>query len=63
MTTIRLYWNNICVLHRQELQFLNEIREELRKDNIDLDKLSMSPFLSRRAGASVSDMAAICPTI
>ena len=29
MTTIRLYWNNICVLHRQELQFLNEIREEL----------------------------------
>ena len=37
MTTIRLYWNNICVLHRQELQFLNEIREELRKDNIDLD--------------------------
>ena len=26
MTTIRLYWNNICVLHRQELQFLNEIR-------------------------------------
>ncbi len=37
MTTIRLYWNNICVLHRQELQFLNAIREELRKDNIDLD--------------------------
>ena len=37
MTTIRLYWNNICVLHRQELQFLNEIQEELRKDNIDLD--------------------------
>lgn len=37
MTTIKLYWNNICVLHRQELQFLNEIREELRKDNIDLD--------------------------
>lgn len=37
MTTIRLYWNNICVLHRQELQFLNEIWEELRKDNIDLD--------------------------
>ena len=28
MTTIRLYWNNICVLHRQELQFLNEIREK-----------------------------------
>jgi len=37
MTTIRLYWNNICILHRQELQFLREIREELIKDGIDLD--------------------------
>lgn len=37
MTTIRLYWNNICILHRQELQFLNEIREELAEKDIDLD--------------------------
>ena len=37
MTTIRLYWNNICILHRQELQFLNEIREELTRKGIDLD--------------------------
>ena len=29
MTTIRLYWNNICVLHRQELQFLNEFLPDL----------------------------------
>lgn len=36
MTTIKLYWNNICILHRQELQFLNEIRQELASDGIDL---------------------------
>lgn len=37
MTTIRLYWNNICILHRQELQLLNAIREELADSNINLE--------------------------
>ena len=45
---------NIYVLHRQELQFLNEIREELRKDNIDLD---ITCFWSQMPNG------AICPTI
>ena len=66
MTTITLYWNNICILHRQELQFLNEIREELRKDNIDLDITCfglgygrhMSDYLREEAG--IPENAKLC---
>ena len=36
MITINLYWNNICLLHRQELVFLNQIRQDLLKKDIDL---------------------------
>ena len=37
MTTIKLYWNNICILHRQELAFLEQIKADLKKQDIDLD--------------------------
>lgn len=37
MTTIRLYWNHICVLHKQEMIFLNQIKKQLMEEDIDLD--------------------------
>jgi hypothetical protein len=37
MTKIRLYWNHICVLHKQELVFLDQIRQQLLTENIDLE--------------------------
>lgn len=36
MTTIRLYWNNVCILSRQERMFLDQIRESLSSQGIDL---------------------------
>lgn len=36
MITIHLYWNNICILHRQELVFLEQIKNDLKKQNIEL---------------------------
>lgn len=37
MTTIRLYWNNICILHRQELAFLEEMKKHLKAQDIHLE--------------------------
>lgn len=37
MIRIKLFWNHICVLHRQELIYLNQIRDLLRQDNIELE--------------------------
>ena len=34
MIKIQLYWNNICILHRQELVFLDRIRSDLRQKGI-----------------------------
>ena len=36
MTSILLYWNHICVLHRQEKAFLEGLAQQLREDNIQL---------------------------
>ena len=36
MITIQLYWNNICILHRQELAFLEQMKADLKKKDIDL---------------------------
>ncbi|MGL5434862.1 MAG: ABC transporter substrate-binding protein [Lachnospiraceae bacterium] len=36
MIQVKLYWNHICVLHKQELIYLNQIREHLLKEDIDL---------------------------
>lgn len=41
MRRIRLYWNNICVLHKGELAFLDRIRKELAPEGIDLE---VTPF-------------------
>ena len=37
MTSILLYWNHICVLHRQEKAFLEGLAQRLRKDDIQLE--------------------------
>lgn len=34
MTMIHLYWSNICILHRQELMFLEKIKKELEQQGI-----------------------------
>lgn len=36
MTTIKLYWSNICVLHRLEKGHLDKVAEQLHEDDIDL---------------------------
>ena len=36
MISVTLYWNNICILHRQELVFLERIRQSLASRGIDL---------------------------
>ena len=36
MTSVLLYWNHICVLHRQEKTFLEGLAQQLREDNIQL---------------------------
>lgn len=37
MRRIRLYWNNICVLHKGEVGFLKQIKGELALDGIELE--------------------------
>ncbi|WP_317349623.1 hypothetical protein [Pusillibacter faecalis] len=37
MTHILLYWNHICVLHRQEKAFLQELAGRLRREGIELE--------------------------
>ena len=37
MTSILLYWNHICVLHRQEKAFLEDLAQRLRGDGIWLE--------------------------
>lgn len=36
MTTVLLYWNHICVLHKGEKQFLDRLAERLSNEGIDL---------------------------
>lgn len=50
MIKIQLYWNNICILHRQELVFLDRIRPISDKRGLT----SMSAVL-------VWDIPTICP--
>ena len=37
MTSILLYWNHICVLHRQEKAFLEDLAQRLWGDGIRLE--------------------------
>lgn len=37
MTHVTLYWSHICVLHRQEKLFLQQLTEKLRPQGIELD--------------------------
>lgn len=37
MTSVLLYWNHICVLHKQEKLFLEQISKKLLQENIHLD--------------------------
>ena len=37
MTHILLYWNHICVLHRQEKAFLDGLTQKLLSDGIQLE--------------------------
>lgn len=37
MTRILLYWNHICVLHKQEKDFLEKLTDELSKEDIALE--------------------------
>ena len=37
MTHVTLYWSHICVLHRQEKLFLEQLTEKLRTQGIELD--------------------------
>ena len=37
MRHILLYWNHICVLHRQEKTFLDALAQRLLSDEIQLD--------------------------
>ena len=37
MTRVTLYWSHICVLHRQEKLFLQQLVEKLRPQGIELD--------------------------
>ncbi len=63
MKCVNLYWNHICVLHRQELVFLEQIRESLKDEDIDLKvtcfglgyEYHMSDYL-RRPDAVLPDM-------
>ncbi|MDO5298015.1 MAG: hypothetical protein Q4F18_01200 [Clostridia bacterium] len=56
MTHVLLYWNHICVLHRQEKEYLRRIAEALRDDGIELEVRCfglgygehMSEYLARR---------------
>ena len=56
MTSILLYWNHICVLHRQEKAFLEDLAQRLRGDGIRLEVRyfglgypeRMSEYLARR---------------
>ncbi len=36
MTEVTLYWSNICILNRIELEYLERIKTELRKEEIEL---------------------------
>ncbi len=36
MTSVLLYWNHICVLHKHEKLFLDQMVESLRKNDIEL---------------------------
>lgn len=37
MTRVLLYWNHICVLHRQEREYLRQMAAALQRKGIDLD--------------------------
>lgn len=61
MITIQLYWNNICILHRQELAFLEQVKADLKKKDIDLSVtcfglgIRQTPVgLLKRAGLNAS---------
>ncbi len=55
MKKVVLYWNHICILFNQEKRFLNEIKESLLKQGIDLEihyfglgsEYPMSEYLSK----------------
>ena len=51
MTSILLYWNHICVLHRQEKAFLEDLAQRLWGDGIRW-----------RCAISVWAIRSICPS-
>ncbi len=63
MTEVTLYWSNICILNRIELEYLERIKAELEKEDIALRithfglgcPYHMSDYL-RREGSSLPDI-------
>lgn len=63
MVKVLLYWSNICVLNKSEVELLKRVKEDLLKDNIDLEvkffglgyPLHMSDYL-RKDDAIIPDM-------
>ncbi len=63
MVRVLLYWSNICVLNKSEIELLKKAKEDLLKDGIELDvkffglgyPLHMSDYL-RSADAIIPDM-------
>ncbi len=63
MTEVTLYWSNICILNRIELEYLERIKAELRAEEIDLRithfglgyAYHMSDYL-RTEGSSLPDI-------
>ena len=37
MKTVKLYWNNICILHKLEVEFLKNLQDNLKNKNINLE--------------------------
>ena len=37
MTHVKLYWNHICILHKQEKDMLTALRRQLLTEDIDLE--------------------------
>ena len=63
MIKIQLYWNNICILHRQELVFLDRIRSDLRQKGIDLNVRCFGLGYSHHMSEYLMEPEAILPDI
>ena len=63
MIKIQLYWNNICILHRQELVFLDRIRSDLRQKGLDLNVRCFGLGYSHHMSEYLMEPEAILPDI